>query len=414
MTDAPTVPKHVPPHLVFDFDIYADARVDDDVQGSYSRAIAEAPDVFYTPRNGGHWMVKRIEAISEIVKDPEHFSAREMQIPRVPNPPMFIPLSLDPPANQLYRQVLMPRFSPKAIRELEPRIREWAVRIVGEVADAGRCDFIGDVASRFPVSVFMELMGLPLPRLREFRELADAFFNAHEPAALEAMSAKILGLLGELIALRRREPADDLVSYFLAVEPEGRKLTEDEILAMSFVLYLGGMDTVTNVTGFAFQHLAQDPALQERLAAHPEDIGKFVDEALRAFGVINTPRLVVKDCERFGAPFRAGDMVLCLLSVAGRDERQNDDPARFDIDRKQASHLTFSTGPHLCIGHILARAEIRALTEEWLKRVPRFSATPGVRHGFRIGTVTAILSLPLEWDAKGRREGAAASASAAA
>ncbi len=404
------VPAHVPPHLVFDFDIYADPRVSDDVQASYAAAIESAPDVFYTPRNGGHWMVKRIEAISEIVRDPEHFSAREMQIPRVPNPPMFIPLSLDPPDNQLYRTVLMPRFSAKAIRELEPKIRDWAVRIVDEVVPGESCDFVADVASRFPVSVFMELMGLPLPRLREFRELADTFFNAHDPAGMEATSAQILGLLGEHIALRRAEPADDLVSDLVAAEPDGRKLSDDELLAMCFVLFLGGMDTVTNVTGFAFRQLAHDPALQARLAANPGDIPKFVDEALRAFGVINTPRLVVKDCERFGASFREGDMVLCLLSVSGRDDRRNPDPAAFDIDRTQPAHLTFSTGPHLCIGHILARAEIRVLTEEWLKRAPAFRAEPGGCIGFRIGTVTAIQSLPLTWAAEASRRRAAETA----
>lgn len=403
MTDAPIVPAHVPPHLVFDFDIYADPRVGEDVQASYAAAIDAAPDVFWTPRNGGHWMVRRLEAISEIVRDPEHFSAREMQIPRVPNPPMFIPLSLDPPDNQLYRTVLMPRFSAKAIRELEPRVRDWAVRIVDEVAGLGRCDFVVDVASRFPVSVFMELMGLPLERLREFRELADEFFNAHDPAGIEATSGRILGLLGELIALRRAEPADDLVTELVTVAPEGRKLSDDEILAMCFVLFLGGMDTVTNVTGFAFRQLAADHALQARLAANPADVPKFVDEALRAFGVINTPRLVVKDCDRFGVPFRVGEMVLCLLSVAGRDDRGNADPARFDIDRERSTHLTFSTGPHLCIGHILARAEIRVLTEEWLKRVPAFEAVAGERHGFRIGTVTAIQSLPIRWEGVGQK-----------
>jgi cytochrome P450 len=406
MTEPYVVPAHVAPHLLFDFDIYADPRVADDVQASYAAAIDAAPDVFYTPRNGGHWMVKRLEAISEIVRDPEHFSAREMQIPRVPNPPMFIPLSLDPPDNQLYRTVLMPRFSSKAIRELEPRIRSWAERIVDEVAAKGGCDFVADVASRFPVSVFMELMGLPLPRLRELRDLADAFFNAHEPETMEQTSARILGLLGELIALRRAEPADDLVSYLVSAEPDGRRLSDDEVLAMCFVLFLGGMDTVTNVTGFAFRQLADDPALQARLAANPEDIPKFVGEALRAFGVINTPRLVVKDCDRFGASFRAGDMVLCLLSVSGRDDRQNDDPSRFDIDRTKVTHLTFSTGPHLCIGHILARAEIRALTEAWLNRVPAFRAPPGARQGFRIGTVTAIKALPLLWDAASARTAA--------
>lgn len=394
-----TIPSHVRTEQVFDFDIYADPRVTDEVQESYARALTDAPDIFWTPRNGGHWMVRRIEAISEIVKDPERFSAREMQIPRVPNPPRFIPLSLDPPENTPYRQVLMPRFSPKAIRELEPRIREWAVRIIEAVAANGSCDFIGQVSSQFPVSVFMELMGLPLERLGELRTLADEFFNAHDPSGLEDISARILGMLGDLIALRRQQPKDDLVSYFLSTEIDGRRLSEEEILAMSFVLFLGGMDTVTNVTGFSFQLLASRPDLQTRLSDTPADIPRFIDEALRSFGVINTPRLVVQDCERFGVSFREGDMVLCLLSIAGRDETVNHDPHLFDIDRQGGAHLTFSTGPHLCIGHILARTEIRILLEEWLKRIPAFTARPGARHGFRIGTVTALHSLPLEWEA---------------
>jgi cytochrome P450 len=166
---------------------------------------------------------------------------------------------------------------------------------------------------------------------------------------------------------------------------------------MCFVLFLGGMDTVTNVTGFAFQHLAGDPELQTRLAADPDRIPDFVDEALRCFSVINTPRLVVKDCDRFGVRFKAGEMVLNLLTVAGFDDEVNDEPFRFDIDRKESNHLTFSAGPHLCVGQILARAEIRILTEEWMRRIPSFTARPGARHGFRIGTVTAIHSLPLQW-----------------
>jgi len=90
-------------------------------------------------------------------------------------------------------------------------------------------------------------------------------------------------------------------------------------------------------------------------------------------------------------------MVLNMTSVVGRDPRMNDDPSRFNIDREHVAHLTFSQGPHLCIGHVLARAEMRILTEEWFKRVPSFTAKPGVKHGFRMGTVHALESLPLEW-----------------
>jgi cytochrome P450 len=160
-------PPQVPKHLVFDFDIYADPRIGEDVQGTYAKALADAPPVFWTTKNGGHWIAKSFGAISAIVTDPEHFSVREMNIPRVENPPFFIPLSLDPPENLPYRKAMMPKFGPVAIKALEVRIREWAQMLVAQVADKGRCDFQGEVSKVFPVSVFMELMGMDLSRLRQ-------------------------------------------------------------------------------------------------------------------------------------------------------------------------------------------------------------------------------------------------------
>ena len=391
------LPDHVSPSVVFDFDIYNDPRLTEDVQGSYAEVIKDAPDIFWTPRNGGHWMVRRLEKITALQQDPEHFSVREMQIPRVPNPPFFIPLSLDPPANTPYRSILMPKFSPKAVREMEGKIREWAIRIIEDAAAKGRCEFVADVSSLFPVSIFMELMGMPLDRLREFRDLADAFFQTIDGAELERLSGEIQSIIRGLIQDRKVRPGEDLVSYLLTVDMEGRKLTDQEVEAIGFILFLGGMDTVTNVSSFMFQKLAAEPAIQQRLQDHPQDIAKFLDESLRCFAVVNTPRLVVADCERFGIHFKTGDMVLTLLPMAGRDDRVNDDPARFDMDREHASHLCFSTGPHLCIGHNLARMELKILLEEWTKRIPKFRAAPGQAHGFRAGTVMALLSLPLEW-----------------
>lgn len=396
--DRPAVPDHVPPHLVFDFDIYDDPRIDEDVQGSYAHALADAPDIFWTTANGGHWIARRFDHISAIVTDYEHFSVREMQIPRVENPPFFIPLSLDPPENLPYRRAMTPLFGPVAVKALEPRIREWAAKIVDAVADKGACDFQADVAKIFPVTVFMEIMGMDLARLGEFRHLAESFFeNQNDAAELGRLSGIILGMLKELVADKRAHPDDKLMSHFVTVDIGGRTMTEDEILAMSFVLFLGGMDTVTNLTGFAYQQLAQMPELQARLAADPAAITAFTDEAIRLYGVINSPRLVVKEKTIAEACFRPGDMVLNLLPVGSRDPAKFVDADTLDIDRKRQAHLTFSSGPHLCIGHVLGRAEVRILTEEWVKRIPAFRAATGVPHGFRTGTVMAIEALPLEW-----------------
>ena len=396
----PVIPNHVPPHLVFPFDIYNDQRINQDVQGSYVEALADAPDIFWTPLNGGHWMVKGFDAIQSVVTDPEHFSVREMQIPRVENPPFFIPLSLDPPESLPFRRAMMPMFGPVAIKALEPRIREWAASIIDAVVARGECDFQQDVAKLFPVSVFMELMGMDLSRLQEFRHLAEAFFESQNDAeAMGRLSAQILGILKALIDEKRASPDGKLMSHFITVDVDGRVMSDDEILAMSFVLFLGGMDTVTNLTGFAYQQLAQMPELQARLAADPSQITAFTDEAVRLYGVINTPRLVVKDIDIGEVKFREGEMVLSILSAGSRDARKFTTPNLLDIDRKRVAHLTFSSGPHLCVGHVLGRTEIRILTEEWFKRVPAFSPKVGERHGFRIGTVMALENLPIEWAA---------------
>jgi cytochrome P450 len=391
-------PPQVPQNLIFDFDIYRDPRIGEDVQGTYAATLADAPDIFWTTCNGGHWIVKTFDGISQVVTDPERFSAREMQIPRVQNPPFMIPLNLDPPDNLPYRRALAPMFGPVAVKALEPGIRNWATRLVDAVADKGKCDFQADVSKVFPVSVFMELMGMDLSRLCEFRQIAEDFFYCkNDEAELGRLVGVIQGVLVELLTEKRRNPDDTLMSHLINVDIDGRTMRDDEILAMAFVLFLGGMDTVTNVTGFAYQQLAQMPDVQARLAADPSLCGAFADEAVRLYGVVNTPRLVVKDIDIGEARFRPGEMVLSILCLGSRDPTRFDQPNAFDLDRKRAAHLTFSSGPHLCVGHVLGRAELRILTEEWVKRIPTFAAEPGERHTFRLGTVMALENLPLRW-----------------
>ncbi len=402
MTDAAvsSVPAHVPARLVFDFDIYADRRLSENLQASYATLHRDAPDVFYTPRNGGHWICTRFNDIFEVVKDYDRFSVREMQIPRVADPPVFIPLSLDPPQSVPYRQALLPHFTPDAVARLEPRMREFAVNIIEAVRQQGHCDFVKDIASQYPVSVFMALMGMPLDRLNEFRAIADDYFNARTNEDIGRVSVNIIGLMTELVELRRKQPGDDFISKMIAFEIEGRPIALGELQSMLFVMFLGGMDTVTNVTSYTYRHLASDARLQKRLAEDASLIPNFVEEGLRSFGVISTPRIVRKDCEKFGIEFREGDMVLCVLPLGSRDERRWDEPDKFDIDRKAALHMTFSQGPHFCLGHNLARLEMRVLVQEWVKRIPEFALTPGARHPFRAGTVMAIESLPLQWPVK--------------
>lgn len=395
------IPAHVDPARVFEFDLYRDARLLKDVFAGYREIIEGAPAPFWTPMNGGHWVITRYDQCEAVCRDYEHFSATEMEIPRAKNPENFrlVPLHMDPPHATPFRQLLVPFFSPKAIKPLEKKIRAWAVRLIDEVDAQGRCEFIDAISSRFPVSVFMEMMGLPLERFDEFRKLTGEFFaDTCSEERRDQVSQIVYGHLAELLEARMKNPADDMVSNLIGAEVDGRPIERDELLSMMFLLFLAGLDTVVNVMTFSQRQLAQMPEMQERLRTEPDLIPGFVEEALRLFGVVNLPRLVVKDIDIFGCRFRAGDMVLSLISQMGREAEQNPDPLQIDPMRKVRRLLTFSTGPHHCIGNHLARAEMRILFEEWLKRVPRFGLAPGFEPEYRAGQILALSKLPLVWD----------------
>jgi cytochrome P450 len=310
----------------------------------------------------------------------------------------MIPLNLDPPEHLPFRMVLMRHFDPKSIRAMEPNIRTWANRLIDSCINDGKCEFGEQIGAAFPVSVFMQLMGYPLERFEEFRQIVHDFFSPEiSPAARVEVQNKIIGIVAEYFEMRRKEPKDDLVSKLVREKVKDRPLTTDELNSIGFLLFLAGLDTVANTLTFTFNHLAQDPQLQARLAAQPEIIPTFVEEALRRFSIVQQPRICKKDLEFHGAQIREGDMVVCSLPLAGMDERKNPSPEVFDVDRQNRAHIAFSTGPHTCIGNYLARLEMKVLTEEWIRRIPKFWRKAGTKPEWRSGGVAALSKVYLEW-----------------
>ena len=382
----------------FDFDIYKDARLKEDLHGGFKSLHAVAPDIFWTPRNGGHWVVTRYELISQIMRDSVHFSNAQMNIPKTETPYVMIPLNLDPPDHTPFRAVLVRYFSPKAVGGMEETLRGWANRLIDKVIDTGACDFTDTLGAGFPVSIFMEMMGLPMDRFDEFRGVVVEFFSDITNERRVELQAWMFAEMEALIRDRMAERREDLISRLLDEQVRGRSLTLEELKSICFLLFIAGLDTVANMMTFAFHHLARDPALQSRLAADPSRITDFVEESLRCYAIVNGTRIVKQDVEIAGASFKSGDMVACSLPLAGMDERKNANPMHFDLDRQNRGHLAFSIGPHVCVGHYLARAEMKIFTEEWLKRVPQMWVTRGFVPDFRAGLVMALNHLPIEWD----------------
>lgn len=395
-----TVPEHVPHDRVVDYDYTGDARVAEmhDFQLGLHQLHGGAPDVFYSPRNGGFWMITRLEMMSKVLSDTEHFSNRVLEIPRIESDNLMIPLNLDPPDHLPFRMVLMRHFSPARIRAMEPGIREWANRLIDKVIDQGECEFGEEVGAAFPVSVFMQLVGWSLDRFEEFRSVVQEFFRPDiAPQDRVEVQNQIIAIVAEYFELRRKEPGDDLFSKLVNEEVRGRPLTTEELHSIGFLLFIAGLDTVANTLGFAFNHLAQREDIQDRLANDSSCIGEFVEESLRRFSIVQQPRIVKKDVEMFGVKFKVDDMVVCSLPAAGLDDMVNPDPERFDIDREARKHIAFSTGPHTCVGNFLARTEMRILTEEWVKRIPRFRRKAGTEPTIRTGGVAALHGIHLEW-----------------
>lgn len=399
MAEAATleIPNHVDPSQVYQFDIYHDDRLMKDVHLGYFQMAQEAPAVFYTPANGGHWMVTTFDLVDRVVRDHENFSNREIEVPKTNSPFQAIPINLDPPEHTPYRKMLMKHFTPRVIAGLEGAMQQWSERLIGNVEGDGHCDFAQALGALYPVTIFMEMAGLPLHRYLEFRQIVTEFFD-HIPAERRIeLQRTIFAELEAVFDARAAHPRDDLFSRLVEDEVDGRKLTKDELLSIGFLLFVAGLDTVANAMTFGFHFLATRPDLQDRLRENNADIPAFIEEMMRRFPVTNGVRLIRQDVEIAGAQLKAGEMIVAPMTLASLDPARNPDPLTFDIDRKNRQHISFSTGPHLCLGHWLAKAEMRIFIAEFLRRIPRFALAEGFMPNWRAGVVMSLEELPIVW-----------------
>jgi cytochrome P450 len=383
---------------VFDFDIYSDPLLADDVHAGYLALKEKAPPLFWTPRNGGHWVALASTDVLHIMQHPAKFSNRQLSIPANPDAPRMIPESLDPPEHRKYRQFLRPWFESGAIAPREARITEWANVFVDRVTANGRCEFVDEIASRYPVSVFMEMFGLPLDRIDEFRDLITGFFKAGGEDDRQAHAGKIMAVLAELIQTRMADPQDDMVSALITSDFEGRKLDFPELMSIGFLMFLAGLDTVTNALTFGMQHLARNPEQQQQLIDNPDKIPDAVEELMRRYSFVAAPRQVTEDTELAGIKLKQGEMVSCALNLVGMDEKLNPDPHVVDFDRPRCRHAAFGNGIHTCLGIHLARLELATFYRLWLEKIGLFRLAPDApKPTTRGGSVLTQSSLHLEW-----------------
>ncbi len=389
---------------VVEFDPECDPVFKDDPLGTI-RAAQQVGDVFYSTAARGFWVVTRHELYREISQDTENYSNCEtFTFYRNPPPVFQRPANLDPPDHTKVRRLITPLLSPAVVKGLEPRARASVAAIADEVIARGGCDFMADVALRIPAEVFLEHMGLPLERADDIiatRLLPGKLNASNDPDGLllAAAIAEVRGMFEEVVAERRRRPADDIPSYLLSQTLDGRPLSDEEILQLCHTLLGTSLGTTASTMTFLFQRLAEDPALRRSITDTPEVVGGLVDEAVRTFPAIPmVSRTVRADRDFHGIPWKAGDRLLLLLAAANVDPDVFPAPTQVDPGRGPKNNFGFGTGPHRCAGARLAQMELRALVEEWHRRIPDYHLGDLSDLTHEVSVAVRMTTLPLVVD----------------
>lgn len=398
-TESQTIPSHVPPDLVREVDVFNVKSLHADLHLAWKRVQDENPPIFYTPLNGGHWIMTRAPLIERLFSEPELFASRHAYIPPLgPGIPEMLPINSDGAEHRAYRSFITPFLVTKQLAAAIGRARKLAVELIDGLKDKGECDFMADFAEHLPIQIFLDMVDLPLsdrPVLLRFAELV----RINDPEEKAARQAELMAYLNGWIEKRIENPGEDMISKIVTGKVGDRPMTRDEMMGECVVVLLGGLDTVASMLGFIANFLAREPEIRRRLADEPALIPKAIDELMRRFGVAAPCRRVARDVEVDGVALKEGDVIYLGSFFHGLDEERWKDSLIVDLDRRVDNPQTFggNKGPHRCPGSGLARAEVTIFLEEWLQRIPDFQIKAGGKPQFGSGSVNGVYTLPLEW-----------------
>ncbi|MDT5016622.1 MAG: hypothetical protein QOD39_2782 [Mycobacterium sp.] len=316
-------------------------------------------------------------------------------------------LFLDPPDHTRLRRLVSKAFAPKVVKALEPDIRAMVDGLLDDVAIAGSFDVIADLAHPLPVAVICRLLGVPLEDEPQFSRASSVLAKALDPIYAvtgeapeeldEIMNAGtwLRQYVRDLIALRRAEPRDDLISGLVHVEESGDQLTEDEIVATCNLLLIAGHETTVNLIANAILAMLRNPIQWAALTTDPQRVSAVVEETLRYDPPVQLlSRIAADDMIIGGTTVAKGDIMMLLIAAAHHDPAAVDRPGEFDPDREIIRHLGFSKGPHFCLGAPLARLEAAIALSAVTARFPnaRMAGEPDYKPNL---TLRGMASLPV-------------------
>jgi cytochrome P450 len=354
--------------------------------------------IAHTDRFMGVYFPSRYEDVRAVAYDTEHFSSRRIIVretppPRIPAPP----ITSDPPEHRPHRMVLLPPFTPDAMKKLEPRARALCNELIDKFMGRGSCDAAVEYAQEIPARLIAHLLGLPETDGDLYRRWIKMVLEdgITDMAAVIQATTEMQTYFMEHIHARMEQPGDDLISYLNQVEFNGRKLEPDNVLGSLRLLLIAGIDTTWSGIGSCIWHLAKTPSDRRRLVAEPSLMPTAIEEFLRAYAPVTMAREVIKETQINGCTFKPGQMVLLSFPAANRDPEMFPDADKVVIDRKENRHAAFGLGIHRCVGSNLARLEMTVAVEELLQRIPEFNLAGDVT--WSEGTVRGPRKLPISF-----------------
>lgn len=394
-----------------DYDVYAQTTIAEHLAELADRR-EKTPLSFSA--DGGFWVASTYDDISSVLR---RNNRGFISFPNMPDGSQafgqkrMIPLEIDGSLHRQYRNILEPFFSPKAIAELEPRIRGVANDLIDRFIESGHCDFDPQFAFPFPGTTFMALMGWPLEDAAKLTGWVDVFLHGVPGAPAEEVdkaraeaSAGVHSYVMDLIEQRKQNRTDDITSALIDAEIDGERIKVEDLFDLFLVMMLAGLDTVQSVLGQSVAYLAQHQDKWAEMFASPDTIGPAVEELLRWASPAVPTRNVAAESAKVGEfELPQGERVHLPLGAGNRDPKYFEDPDEVRFDRPAKPHLTFGLGTHRCIGVHLAKLELRVAFEELHRRIPSFQLADGVTPKEHLGLTWGVENVQLVFE-PGKRE----------
>ena len=387
----------------------------------------ESPVYWYAQR--GHtpfWAITKHEDIMEISSQPDIFSneaggiivLNEAQIQSFieggsgsPLAQMKTIITMDPPEHRSYRKVASGYFTPRGVTNLDEIVKSSAAAIFDELPDEGEVDFIETIAQKHPLRVLATILGINEEQEERLLVITQELFGGEDPdmqrqgedreAARKELGMEFYMLFDEIIKDRRACPRDDLATMLANAElSDGCPLGQLETLGYYLIVFTAGHDTTRNALSGAISAFLDHPDQFERLRQDPSLSKSAVDEIVRWTTPVNyMKRQAVQDYELRGQKIKAGEELALFYCSANRDEDVFEDPFTFDIGRSPNRHLGFGWAEHYCLGAHLAKASMKALTEEMVRRIDWMEPN-GERTFISSNFVVGLKTLPVKYKLK--------------